>query len=79
MPCRVGITTDPQTRKSYWQSQVVGMYNWKIIGKHNSKEDAQEHETNYAVKHNCLAFPGGASAAGTWYVYRFDYLRIKPQ
>jgi hypothetical protein len=75
MPCRVGITTDPDTRKLFWQNQVVGLKNWKILETFKSKEEAQGYETRYARRNNCQAHAGGADAPGTWYVYRFDYTR----
>ncbi len=75
MLCRVGITTDPDTRRAYWQNRVVGFGNWQILKSFGSKAMAQEYEALYAEKHRCQAFPGGADALGTWYVYRFDYIR----
>ena len=75
MPCRVGITTDPDARRVYWQNQVVGFTNWRILKSFRSKAEAQKYETQYAERYGCQAFPGGADAPGTWYVYRFDYMR----
>jgi len=75
MPCRVGITTDPATRKAAWQSQVVGFANWRILGTFRNREEAQQCETNYAARYGCHAHPRGAEARGPWYVYRFDYAR----
>ena len=75
MPCRVGITTDPKGRRAYWETQVVGLKNWRILKKYPDKAKAQEHETQYAAKHGCQAYHGGADAQGIWCVYRFDYTR----
>ena len=75
MPCRVGITTDPDTRRAFWQAQVVGFANWRILTTFRSKEKAQEYETWYARRYGCQAYAGGPDAPGTWYVYRFDYTR----
>jgi len=77
MPCRVGITTNPDERKAYWESQVVGLKNWSIIGQYSSKSQAQEHENRYARNTGCKAHAGGPDTRGTWYVYRFDYSRSK--
>jgi len=77
MPCRVGITTDPESRKAFWASKVVGFTNWQILTQFPSKEKAQEYESWYAAKYGCQASPGGAEASGTWYVYRFDYTTTK--
>ncbi len=75
MPCRVGMTTDPETRRTYWESQVVGLTNWRILGKYSRREEAQQHESQYASKYGCRAHAGGADATAPWYVYRFDYIR----
>lgn len=75
MPCRVGITTDPERRKKEWESQVVGLKNWRILGTHSTRKAAQDHEDRYARQHNCEAHHGGADASGPWHVYRFDYLQ----
>jgi len=75
MPCRVGITTDPETRRAYWQRQVVGFKNWRILAKFRSKQKAQDYETSYAARSGCQAHAGGPDVPGTWYVYRFDYTR----
>ena len=77
MPCRVGITTDPDTRRDQWKSQVVGFTNWRILSNFRSRAEAQEYETRYAKRYGCHAYHGGADAPGTWYVYRFDYTRTR--
>lgn len=75
MPCRVGITTDPGSRRSYWENRVVGLTNWRILMKFRSRSAAQQYENEYAARYGCHAHPGGPDAPGTWYVYRFDYTR----
>ena len=77
MPCRVGITTKPEERKNYWQNNVVGFKNWKILARYHSREKAQAHEDRYAKTYGCRAHAGGADAHGIWHVYRFDYIRAK--
>lgn len=76
MPCRVGITTDPERRKKEWENKVVGLKNWRILLKTTSRKKAQQKETDYAKEHGCQASPGG-SGSGTWYVYYFKYTREK--
>ncbi len=78
MPCRVGITTDPERRKAYWESKVYGLTNWRLLKSYRSRAKAQEHEERYAARYNCQASPGGNDAGGTWHVYRFDYTRTRP-
>jgi len=75
MPCRVGMTTDPESRRAFWENQVIGLTNWRILGKYRSRSEAQQHEIQYASRYGCHASPGGADAPGLWYVYRFDYTR----
>ncbi len=75
MPCRVGITTDPNERKADWNRSVKGLKNWRILKKFRNKSDAQEYETRYANRYGCIAHPGGADAPGIWHVYYFEYTR----
>ena len=77
MPCRVGITTNPERRKAQWESKVYGMKNWRILKSYRSRERAQEHENRYAAQYGCQASPGGNEAGGMWHVYRFEYTRVK--
>ena len=48
MACRVGITTDPEERKRYWQSRYRSLRNLRIVGQYNSKTKAQQEETRLA-------------------------------
>lgn len=75
MPCRVGITTNLKKRKSYWESKVVGLKNWRVLGTYNSRKNAQDHEDSYAQSFGCEAHHGGKDKPGPWHVYRFDYTR----
>jgi len=77
MPCRVGITTNPQRRRSDWENQVVGLTNWRILAQYRTKSKAQEHENRYAARIGCLAHAGGPDTPGIWHVYRFDYIRTR--
>jgi len=73
MPCRVGITTNQEERRAYWESKAVGLKNWRILKSFTTKAKAQEYETQYAARYGCQAHAGGPNAPGTWYVYRFNY------
>jgi len=83
MPCKVGITTDPEARRAYWQNQAIGFMNWQILNIFRSKAAAKEYETAYALRHGCEAALGDSDALGTakesateydwWHVYHFDY------
>lgn len=77
MPCRVGITTDTETRKAYWKGEVEGFSGWLILAKYSTRDKAQAHEDRYARQNKCQASAGGDTARGPWYVYRFDYTRTK--
>jgi len=77
MPCRVGITTNLDARKAFWESKVYGLTNWRVLAGYRSREEAQAHETRYANRYNCQSSPGGGKARGSWYVYRFDYTRTR--
>ena len=74
MACRVGITTDPEERKRYWQSRYRSLRNWRIVGQYNSKTKAQQEETRLARLWGCEASPGGAGPEyAVWYVYVFEH------
>ena len=74
MPCRIGITTDPQERRAYWQNQHPTLRNWQILGVYPTKSQAQQVETQTARNRGCQASPGGAGPeAAQWSVYYFDY------
>lgn len=78
MPCRIGITTEPQVRKRAWEDQVVNMRNWRILKRFQKFEDAQDYETKKAKEHGCRAAPGGgAGVTGPWSVYHFEFDREK--
>ena len=76
MACRVGITTDTERRKKYWQSQHPHTFrNWQIISAHSSREEAQAEEDELAALWGCKARTGGREPewAPWWYVYKFEY------
>ena len=83
MPCRVGITTDPQKRRKYWESRVIGLENWRTHGIHLSKEDAQKEEdrrvqdcSSRGNRGTCHGHAGGGDPKDeVWTVYSFDYTR----
>lgn len=84
MPCRVGITTNPEQRKRYWESRVIGFRNWQTHGYYLNKDDAQAKEDRL-VQHcsvyerhrgACHGRAGGGSPYEIgWTVYSFDYAR----
>jgi hypothetical protein len=76
MPCRVGITTNPAGRKSYWEGQVVGLKNWQILAKYATKAEAQVYETTYADLRRIARLPRLTLRAGCdWSLVRLP-LRI---
>ena len=83
MPCKVGITTNPEGRRLYWENQAAGFADWQILEVFRSKAAAKEYETAYALRHGCEAPLGApdspiigrkpATEYKWWYVYHFDY------
>ncbi len=77
MGCRIGMTTNLEQRKAYWESQYSSLTDWQILeGPFSSKEIAQRKETELANKHNCDAHPGGDDpdfSSAKWYVYGFNF------
>lgn len=73
MPCQIGITTNPEKRKSAWERERPNLKGWKIMKKCRSKQSAQDEEDRLAKLHRCNAHHGGQDAPGPWYVYKFNY------
>lgn len=74
MACRVGMTTDPITRKAYWSSIHPTLRNWNIVAEYDSKSKAQVFETEYSRLRGCVAGPGGEGPEyAKWYVYEFEH------
>lgn len=77
MPCRVGITTDPDRRRREQKNSHYGFTNWHIVKAFAKRSDAQDYERWYASRYDCQASGGGRIARGPWYVYVFTYSRKK--
>lgn len=78
MPCRVGMTTRPQTREKEWQAVVTGFKNWRILERVDGRDEAQRLENHYAKQYGCKASGGGDDPdkpGDKWFVYRFEYTR----
>ncbi|MXY35922.1 MAG: hypothetical protein F4052_08490 [Dehalococcoidia bacterium] len=74
MACQVGITTDPDRRRSEWERDRPRLSHWRLVSTHRSKSAAQRAEIDYAERNNCNYGVGGAGPeVATWYVYRFSY------
>ncbi len=74
MNCRVGMTTDLESRKKHWQREHSNLYSWQILGTYKTKTEAQNAENSFAKLHNCTSHPGGdGNENATWYVYKFSY------
>ena len=74
MACRVGITTDPGRRKIEWEGRYPSLRSWRILSTHDSKNAAQQRETQEARKKGCIAHHGGDGPEyAKWYVYYFEY------
>ena len=73
MAWKVGITTDPEKRKQYWQSLHPHLEGWRIIASGLSYSDAQREEIECARRCGCESHSGGPDITGNiWSVYRFD-------
>ena len=74
MACRIGITTDPASRKRYWEREHPTLSNWQILRTFSNKMDAQKYETEQATRRGCRAHAGGdGPEIATWSVYYFTY------
>ena len=77
MGCRIGMTTDLEQRKAYWEGQYPTLKDWQVLaGPFSSKAEAQKEETGLAKKHGCESHSGGDDPdylGAKWYVYGFNY------
>ena len=72
MPCRVGITTDPERRKREWINHYGSINNWMQWGPY-TRDHAQNEENRIAHAYNCVSHPGGPESGHSWYVYKFNF------
>ena len=69
MACRVGMSTDPETRINYWR-QVEGHTQGSVIAQHLTYNEALEREQLEANRRGCRYYGGGQYVAGrVWSVY----------
>ena len=74
MPCRVGMTTNPERREREWRAEYPSLWGWTVEGGNYTKNQAQDRENQLAVQYGCQAHPGGdGSESDNWYVYWFYY------
>ena len=73
--CRVGMTTDKEGRKAYWESKIFNTIDWEWFGPYDSRGEAQAEERALAFMHGCEAHPGGRDPEGNlqWWFYKFTY------
>jgi hypothetical protein len=74
MPCRVGITTDPEDKKAFWRTECLGFAHWRVLAKFATRKKARDYEMTFAKEHCCTAEPGGLDVDGSWYVYQFEFV-----
>lgn len=69
MGCRVGMSTDPETRIEHWKREE-GHTHGKVLASHLTYDEAQDREKVEALRRNCVSSPGGAKVGGrVWSVY----------
>lgn len=73
MKKRVGMTTDPERRKQFWQNLYPSLKNWKIIRENLNYQEAQDLERHYEILGYERGAGGGYVADYTWSVYTFEY------
>ena len=73
MPCRIGITTDPDRQQEEWAAAHPSLYRWQILGWYRTQDEARQTERIYAASRECEADAGGPSNGPLWAVYQFEY------
>ena len=71
MACRVGMSTDPQTRIQYWKNEEGYLYS-QILASGLTYDQALAREKLEAEARNCKYQGGGAKVTG--YVYSVYYV-----
>jgi hypothetical protein len=76
MPCRIGITTNPGRRKREWQEEHPNLRDWEILGRYDTRRQAQAVENRLTTENGWYSAPGGRepnNANTKWAVYKFYY------
>ena len=74
MACRVGITTNVEDRRRFWEGAHPTLNTWETLGSYNTKTAAQAAETRTANDHGCVSQAGGGGPEyAIWTVYHFYY------
>ena len=72
MSCRVGMSTDPEERISYWMKKE-GYTDYQILEEGLTYDEAQTSESFYAELFDCDSGEGGYPSdkrnEPVWYVY----------
>ena len=69
MVCRVGMSTDPQSRINYWKNKE-GHTHSKILAQGLTYNQAQARESSEANARGCRHSGGGQHVSGSvWSVY----------
>jgi len=73
--CRVGITTDPYTRRQYWAAQHPTLRNWEIVSAHDAKDAAEWAAHRLSQERDCSGVDVDAAppTPSAWHVYIFEY------
>ncbi len=79
MSCRIGITTDPDTRRADWERQVVGLRDWRLLRTFGAKPGAKKYAAQYAEKYGCRMSSVDMNVGGTWYVYRYNFTKVRTE
>ncbi len=79
MSSKMGITTDPDAKRAHWESRVVGFRGWRLLRTFGTKPGAQKFAAQYAEKYGCRVSSVDTNVEGTWYVYRFNYNKIRTE
>lgn len=74
MACRVGMTKNLSRRRGEWEDEHPSLRNWKMLDSFFSRQEAQQAENLIALRHGCVAYPGGRESGGLlWHLYHFEY------
>ena len=73
MAKRVGMTTDLQERRDYWENRHSSLSNWRVVSRGLTYEQAQKKEEYYETLGYTRGAGGQYVPGDVWSVYTFEY------
>jgi hypothetical protein len=77
MPTRIGITTDPETRRATLETVYQSLHHWRIEAGPLNRQAAQQRKSYLVTWRGCEAqrdeHETNGETRASWYVYSFKH------